>query len=323
MYYLMKLKKGQRDLSGQAAPNYLLSASLILSAILVSLAFIFNDELKIKINDIKKNESSILNANQETAVSSADSKILEEKIIPSRGIELPVKWGDLGKQLVESGAIDAKKFEEIYNQRGGLNDNDKKMLYAKNGNVIISRDNSGVILNLFWALGLANKNPILENGPMMDKKYGGAGRFASTGGWVIAKGDAMSHYSKHQFIILSDEQQALVEKVSKNIYRPCCNNSTYFPDCNHGMAMLGLLELMASQGISESEMYRVALAVNSYWFPDTYLTIAKYFEKQGVSWDKIDAQKVLGFDYSSGSGYQNILSKIEPVQRSGGGGCGI
>ena len=59
----------------------------------------------------------------------------------------------------------------------------------------------------------------------------------------------MNHYSMHRFIVLTPEQQALVEKVSKGIYRPCCGNSVYFPDCNHGMAMLGLLELMASQGV--------------------------------------------------------------------------
>ena len=72
-----------------------------------------------------------------------------------------------------------------------------------------------MFLNLLWALGLGNKNEILDNGPMTDKKYGGAGRFASTGGWTLAQGDAMNHYSMHRFIGLTLEQQALVEKVSK------------------------------------------------------------------------------------------------------------
>ena len=65
----------------------------------------------------------------------------------------------------------------------------------------------------------------------------------------MAKGDAMEHYSKHALIALTAEEQDLVNRVSLNIYRPCCNNPTYFPDCNHGMAMLGLLELMAAQGL--------------------------------------------------------------------------
>jgi len=172
------------------------------------------------------------------------------------GVELPVKWGNLGVKMVEAGVIDKDKFENIYNKRGGLTETDKKLLYdTNNGNLVITPENSGVVLNMLWALGLGNKNPVLDNGPMIDKQYGGAGNFASTGGWTLSKGGAMSHYSMHQFITLTPEQQALVERVAKNIYRPCCGNSTYFPDCNHGMAMLGLLELMVSQNVSEQDMY--------------------------------------------------------------------
>ena len=123
------------------------------------------------------------------------------------------------------------------------------------------------MLNMFWAFGLANKNEILEQGPMMDPQYGGAGKFASTGGWTLAVGDAMNHYSMHELITLTPEQQDLVERASKNIFRPCCGNSTYFPDCNHGMAMLGIFELLASQGKSEQELYDTAKTVNEIWFP--------------------------------------------------------
>lgn len=188
----------------------------------------------------------------------------------------------------------------------------------------MTQQNSAFFLNAFWAFGLANKNPILEKGPMQDPEYGGAGRFASTGGWTLAKGDPMNHYSKHELVKLTPEQQLLVENVSKNIYRPCCGNSTYFPDCNHGMAMLGLLELMAANGATEDEMYRVALGVNVLWFPDTYLTIAKYFEAKGIVWKNVDPKTALGADYSSGYGYANILNQIQtPEKKSSGGGCGV
>ena len=133
----------------------------------------------------------------------------------------------------------------------------------------------------------------------------------------------MNHYSMHSFVVLSPEQQVLVERGAKNIYRPCCGNSVYFPDCNHGMAMLGLLELMAAQGVSEKEMYEVALSVNSYWFPDTYVAIAQYFKNRGMAWDKIDAKIALGQEYSSASGYQRVLEEIEPQQIQGGGGCSV
>lgn len=247
----------------------------------------------------------------------------QNDVLPEEGVILPARWGNIGKQMVNAGVIDAQKFEALYTNRGGLDESAKKMLYGEdNGNIIINEQNSGFVLNMLWAFGLSNKNDVLERGPMTDEKYGGAGKFASTSGWRLAKGETMTYYSKYSFATLTHEQQALVEKVSKNIYRPCCGNSTYFPDCNHGMAMLGLLELMASQGAMEDEMYKVALQVNSYWFPDTYLTIAKYFEKRGVAWSEVDPKEALGAAYSSASGYRDILSDVNPEKgQNSGGGC--
>jgi hypothetical protein len=161
---------------------------------------------------------------------------------------------------------------------------------------------------------------------MVNPQYGGAQNFASTGGWTAAKGDAMEHYSKHTFFTLTAEEQAMVDRVSRNIYRPCCGNSTHFPDCNHGMAMLGLLELMASQGVGEQDMYKTALAVNSYWFPDTYLTIATYMKSKGVEWKDVDSKEMLSANYSSNSGYQKIASQVTAPSNSqggNGGGCAV
>jgi hypothetical protein len=244
--------------------------------------------------------------------------------MPSQGVELPATWGDLGKQMVASGVIDQQKFEALYTQRGGLSAVDKKMLLeAGNGKIKITAENSGTILNMLWALGLGNKNEIL-NEDMKDPKYGGdPAKFASTGGWPLATGTVMDHYSKHSFIKLTAAQQAMVDRVSKNVFRPCCGNSTHFPDCNHGMAMLGLLELMASQGVSEQNMYKAALAVNSYWFPQNYVTIASYFKKQGTDWNKVSPQVVLSAQYSSGQGYQQLLQQVAPQQLpKSQGGCG-
>jgi len=250
---------------------------------------------------------------------------LEEAVLPSEGVVLPVVWGNLGAQLVDSGTIDADKFKAIYEQRGAFTDEYKNLLLGENnGKIKINSENSGYMLNMFWALGLANKNAILENGEMTNPAYGGAGNFASTGGWTIAKGNPMDHYSRHTLIALTATQQALVDKISRGIYRPCCGNSTYFPDCNHGMAMLGLLELMASQGVSEQDMWKTALAVNSYWFPDTYLTIATYMKGKGVEWKDVNPQEVLGADYSSGQGYAKIVAQVTvPNSSRSAGGCGV
>ncbi|NOY35447.1 MAG: hypothetical protein GXP44_00775 [bacterium] len=288
---------------------------ILAGAVFLSLA-LFTQFFNVKINVEKRAE----NGSGETAA----VVDLKELVIPAAGAVIPVKWGDLGKQMVEAGVIDGAKFESLYAAQGGLDETGKKLLYGEgNGSLKITAENSRTVLNLLWALGLGNKNKILEEGPMVKYGEGNVGRFASTGGWTLAKGNMMDHYSAHQFITLSKEQQALVERVSKNIYRPCCGNATYFPDCNHGMAMLGLLELMASQGVPEGEMYKAALKVNSYWFPSTYLTIAKYSRKKGIEWKDVDAKEILGRSYSSGAGYQRIKAEVEPARAGGGGSCGV
>lgn len=250
---------------------------------------------------------------------------LQEVVLPPQGLELPISWKGLGKQLIDAGVIDAQKFETLYNQRGGLNEEEKQLLYQINESPIkITRQNANYWLNLLWALGLGNKNSILENGEMTSKAYGGdPARFASTGGWTLAQGNVMDHYSKHTFIKLTPEQQTLVDRVSQNIYRPCCGNSVHFPDCNHGMAMLGLLQLLAAQGIGEQDMYRYALTVNAYWFPDTYLTIAKFLNAQGQDYATTDPKLLLSAQFSSAQGFRQILNQVQPVQNQGGGGCGV
>lgn len=304
--------------------NYSFQTSIVIASLIVAGSLVYSAGKKSP--DSKSGERTEKIPKKELSVN-------ENEILPANGVVLPAVWGDLGARMTSVGVIDKAKFDDIYSARGGLSENDRKLLEAEdNGNIVITKENSGLLLNLLWALGLGNKNAILENGPMTDKKYGGAGGFASTGGWTLSAGDSMSHYSRHPFIILTPEQQMLVERVSKNIYRPCCGNSTYFPDCNHGMAMLGLLELMASQGVSEAEMYKAALAINSFWFPDTYLTIAKYMKSKGAAWNSVDAKEILGVNYSSGGGYRQLVERMKAIEnsngdngsgRQGGGGCSV
>lgn len=288
--------------------NHLLPSSILFSAVIIAGAWIYTVEPK--------------NSGAPEKVARTE---LEEKVLPSEGVTLPVTWGNLGAELVIAGAIDADKFKDIYDQRGTFTDEYKNLLLGQNnGKLKITNENAGYLLNLFWALGLANKNPILESGEMANPEYGGAGNFASTGGWTIAEGNAMNHYSKHKFFDLTSGQQVLVDKISRGIYRPCCDNSTHFPDCNHGMAMLGLLELMAYEGVGEEEMWKTALTVNSYWFPNEYLTMAAYMENKGVNWKDVNPIEILGANYSSASGFAKIASQVAvPRAQGGGSGCGV
>lgn len=249
-----------------------------------------------------------------------------QKLITPSGITLtlPVKWGNLGKQMVQYGVIDKNKFESLYAARGGLNRREANLLYGDhNGNLKINRQNSRLILNLLWGLGFGNKNQVLNS--LSSPRFGGdPSRFASTGGWTLSNGRMMNHFDKYNLVKLTPQQQKLVERVARNIYRPCCNNPTALPDCNHGMAMLGLLELMASQNVTEQNMYKTAWQVVSYWFPNTYSAINTYFTKYGLD---VLPQTALSAKYLSATGYRNVLAGIRGrSQRSGstgGGSCGV
>jgi len=172
-------------------------------------------------------------------------------------------------------------------------------------NLVISRQNAHFLLNFFWALGLVNQNPILENGPIQQYSKGKIDQFASTGGWTLGRKRVTELFSSARILRLSPEQQARVEEVAKAVYRPCCDNPTDFPDCNHGMAMLGLLELMASQDASVDEMFTTAKQVNAFWFPQQTLEQAIYFKyTQNQDYPTIDARSIVSARYSSSSGFR-------------------
>lgn len=238
-----------------------------------------------------------------------------DQIIEMDSVALPVFWGSLGQDLVKGGVIDKEKLVKLYES----NPNVDYFLSNNWENIRLTRKNAPIFLNFLWALGLGNKNEILEKGEMATS-VSRTESFASTGGWTLASGSAMDHYSKHSFIVLNSRQQEIVDRVSRNIYRPCCDNSTHFPDCNHGMAMLGFLELMASQGVPESEMYQAALTLNAFWFPNNYKTIDFYLKQKA---EILDAKAILGRNFSSGSGYGKIMSQVMPATGSSQGGCEV
>ncbi|MEK7652636.1 MAG: hypothetical protein AAB334_01680 [Patescibacteria group bacterium] len=285
--------------------NFALSVSIVITALILGFAWIYTVKLKISLQAKNQIET-------------------ETQLSVEEAIELPLRWDNLGVQMIDAGVINQEAFESIYAQRGGLDSQEKQLLLGKsNGTIKINQQNAGFFLNFLWAFGLSNKNSILENGPMMDPQYGGTENFASTGGWTIANGNIMNHYSAHSFVVLTKEQQELVERVSKNIYRPCCGNSTYFPDCNHGMAMLGLLELLAAQGIDEQTIYKVALEVNKLWFPEQYNVITQYLLNNNKNIENINPREILGINYSSASGYGRILQSVGPQPSKDSVNCSI
>jgi hypothetical protein len=261
----------------------------------------------------------------------AEQVSLIDQINPADGYPLPVSFGDTGPQLLAAGAIDYDRFTQLYQQRGRpLTEEQLEMLTeGSDAPIVIDRQNAPFLLNFFWALGLVNQNPLLEEGPMMQYGEGGIGRFASTGGWTIGTKPVTDLYASRPLITLTPEQQARLEEVAKGVYRPCCNNPTAFPACNHGMAMLGLLELMASQDASVDEMFTAAKYVNAFWFPQQTSEIAMYFKhSKDLDFDEVDARQLVGANFSSATGFREVhqwLASNGQLEQlpSGGNSCGV
>ena len=216
----------------------------------------------------------------------------------------------------------------IYQDRGGLPRELTDVLDISSADpVLLTKENANYYVNLMWPLGLANYMSSNKESPINGKSLF---NFASTGGWNLGKEEnGGAYFNKFKIVELTTEQEALVTAIAQNTYRPCCNNSTFFQDCNHGSALLGLLQLGASQGLTEDELYREALAFNSFWFPDNYIQTALYFKAvENRDWENVNPKEVMGKDFSSISGWSgNVAKKVSELgllpQRQEGASCGV
>lgn len=263
---------------------------------------------------------------------STGNKLYDEvvvKVLPEKGFQSKIYLADSVFKLVEEGVIDQNKFEGIYKERRGLPTELVDVLNKPSYDpILLTRDNANIYVNLLWPLGLANYMATNRESPVNGKSLF---NFASTGGWNIGKEEnGGAYFNKFNIVKLTPEQEALAIKIAQNSYRPCCNNSTFFQDCNHGSALLGVLELGAAQGLTENELYREALAFNSFWFSSSYIQTALYLKAvKNIDWENADPKAVLDKEFSSASGNANIQAQvakipnlIPPQGHGGGGGCG-
>lgn len=249
-------------------------------------------------------------------------------VLPSKGYQSKIAFNDSVVKLIQNGIVNSDKFESLYKDRGGIPKEIEMVLKnSSNEKIILTKENAGFYLNLLWPLGISNHMVINNTSPLNgDSLF----NFASTGGWTVGNEEnGGAYFNKFEIIKLSAEQEQLVKKVAENTFRPCCNNSTFFQDCNHGSALLGLLELGASQGLTEEELYREALAFNSFWFPSTYIKTALYFKTvTDTDWKNVDPKIVMSKTFSSASGWsKNVDEELKKrgivLEKSGGGSCGV
>ena len=239
---------------------------------------------------------------------------LARRLMPPEGKAVSIVFKDALKKLVEAGVIDLEKWNTLYSKRR-MEAPDwiaTALLSHSEHPIHFDEISAPFLLNLLWALGISNKTRFNERSPLRGKRLP---NFASTGGWKLGREqNGAAYFNQVSNVLLNEEQEQLVFEMAKGIYRPCCNNSTFFQDCNHGSAMLGLLELGASQGKREAELYSIALTANTYWFPESYVAIAHYFEDIEVNrrLKDVPPRELLSSLFSSARGFKiNVLSNLE------------
>ncbi|GMQ95087.1 MAG: hypothetical protein BMS9Abin13_197 [Patescibacteria group bacterium] len=225
-----------------------------------------------------------------------------ESVTPKEGFKTSVRWGDIVAKMVETGALDPRKLEDILIKRYGqeMKPQWRAVLAGGDANLAINEDNAVFMMYILWTLAKHNQNPILTDSPFA--KY-----FTNYDIGVGKKG-----YGDITLLALTPAQQRITLEVAENAYRPCCNNSTARPDCSHGFSALGLVQLMASQGFSKDEILDVFVKFNSFWFPETYVKDALYFKiTEGKDWKDVDKELVAGKNYSSLSGAYKVKNYLK------------
>lgn len=252
------------------------------------------------------------------------------RLLPHDGFSIDAQWGDVMARLVESGVVDSDRFSAVLAQSGApLTDAQQRILAGTSDEPVrIDATNGRFVLHALWALGLANRNPILTDGPMSKLEEAQRGQLASTAGWTLGKGPGPQYLARFDIVTLTPAQQAVVEEVAYNSYRPCCDNPTAFPDCNHGAAALALTEMAAASGAPAEDIFPALIGFNSFWYPDRYYVLAVHFDQRGQEWEDVDARQLLSAGYSSLSGWKRVAAALESQGLPGrlpgqAGGCGV
>lgn len=276
-------------------------------------------------NQIPNFPGQQVSSNQQNGANQAVVQEIVQKVLPRNGFQTRLVFGDTVKKMIDCGVIDLGKMKQLYN--GQIPEYIQKAINGVKEPIVINQDTANYLLNLFWPLGLSNKTSFNKNIPFSEKDLP---YLASTGGWWLGKKEnGAEYFNKCEIIKLTPEQEEIVYEVAQNTFRPCCDNSTFAQDCNHGSALLGALELAASQGYTKDELYKLALQLNSFWFPENYVKIALYKKlAENIDWENIDPKEIMSAKYSSVSGYfRNVEQKLAQFNLPGiqtqGAGCGL
>jgi len=301
-------------------------------------------------NNTQTTHHNATNTTKTLSGNTISQALLFDQVTPQAGYTLSFRWGDSIKKLVEAGAINVSNLTIILNNsHQPLTLSEKEILNGTyTGYIQFNSTNTQFVQLVLWGLGINNNDTIITKGPIINAsipyadsintnstlrrnlsqnvtpQWVASRYFASTGGYgPIGK----LQLGMLNVINLTPLEQGEMYDVATHSYRPCCDNPTAFPDCNHGAAALGLIELMASQGANQSQMFSAIRYFYQFQFSQQYGEIAAYFDSQGINYSQVNSSVVMGFNFSSASGFANVnqyLQKNGILQQPSGGGaaCG-
>jgi hypothetical protein len=151
-----------------------------------------------------------------------------EQVTPAAGIDTGVTFGDAVPRLIAAGALDPDKLRA---SGGGLPGWVVRVLDGSSTEpIIFSRDRAPYLVNLLWPIGLSNQVVFNRQSPINTEHLAG---FASTGGWTLGRAPNGSvYFNTIDAVSLTARQAFLALAIATNTFRPCCDNSTFFQDCN-------------------------------------------------------------------------------------------
>lgn len=251
-------------------------------------------------------------------------------VLPREGRSTGIVFDTAVSRLIEGGAIAPDKIRALYQARntdipawvGELLDGE-----PGSSEIVFTSDTVPHLLTLLWPMGLATRAAFNDSSPIAGAHVN---EFASTGGWPLGQEDTGGvYFNSVDTVALDGMANDLVLGLAERIHRPCCDNSTFFQDCNHGSALLGLLELGAAQGLDEKRLANAALAASAFWFPDQMTEVALHREIiEESSFAGTPALDLIGPERFSMSGWLHNIhrplaqSGMLPSTGSGQAGCG-
>lgn len=300
-------------------------SSLYFITIFAALVLIF--ELSQFISPVTITEDA---TTKEVAIetSKGEIKINPEKItqelLPERKI-LPATWQGIPYQLAERKIVDIEKLKAYSVKFGQKITEDDLAIFEKdyNGNIEITPNNSVLIYNVLWAIGFVNKSPILD---YELEKYGWdtvknlAGYYFSFANLGNGSTLPQSGYNYLELTTLSAEQKNAIMKIAGKSAVPSCGNPLHLPDCSCSFAIGALIQLMASQGFTEKQIYQAMKDIYPYRFPGIYVRHAVLFKiTENKNWQDIDAEQLVSMEFSSAHGVARVSNFLANVLNVSGG----